>query len=297
MAPQETKIKRIKITRIFLRILLGLLFIATVIILMILLVRTPSNDRDWAVDQQTLPYAVFEGDNVTVKDVRNFSYSSRDEYTPNYYDKTFDLNTIKSVDYIVEPLASVAAAHTFLSFGFDNGDYLGISIEIRKEKGEEFSPFLALLDEYEIMYVVVDERDTIQLRAIHRDNPVYLYPAEVTPDKIRPLFVDMLMRVNRLKEKPEFYNTLTNTCATNIAYHINKLSPGRVPWDLRILLPLDSDELAYELGLIDNTQPFEEVRKQHLINEYVKEYANDSDFSLKIREAQKRALINSGSSR
>jgi hypothetical protein len=268
-----------------LRILGGLLLVVMVVVGVTMLVRVPSNDRDWAADQQLLPYAEFEGNLVTIRNIRNFSYTSRDEYTPHYYDKTYDLSTITSVDYIVEPLASVAAAHTFLSFGFENGDYVAISIEIRKEKGEEFSPFKALIDEYELMYVIVDERDTVQLRALHRHNPVYLYPAEVGTEDLRKLFVGMLERANQLKDRPEFYNTITNTCATNIASHINELSPGRVPWDLRVLLPLDSDQLAYELGLIDTSLPFEEMRERHLINEYVEQYADRADFSVKIREA------------
>ncbi len=288
--------KKHKVVRLIARVAIGTVVLFAILVLSLLLFREPSNDRDWAFDQSILPYAIFDGDIVTIKNIRNFSYASRNEYAPNYYDKTFDLRTIESVDYIVEPLASIAAAHTFLSFGFKNGDHVAISIEIRKEKGEEFSPFRALVNEYEIMYVIVDERDTIQLRAIHRDNPVYLYSAKVSPDKIRPLFVDILERANKLKEKPEFYNTLTNTCATNIADHINNISPGRISFDWRILLPLDSDQFAYELGLIDNSLPFEEVRQKHLINDFIKEYADDPDFSVKIREAQQRSLANTDSS-
>lgn len=268
----------------------GLIAICLAAAIITVVVRVPSNERDWSTDQAVLPYAEFAGDAVTIRNVRNFSYSSRDEYTPHYYDKTYDLSAIQSVDYIVEPLASVAVAHTFLSFGFENGDQVAISIEIRKEKGEEFSPFRALLDEYELMYVIVDERDTIRLRAIHRDNPVYLYPANVPREALRPLFVDMLMRANQLKDRPEFYNTLTNTCTTNIADHINKLSPNRVPWDFRILLPLDSDAFAYELGLIDTSLPFEEMRQKHLINDFVRLYETDPRFSVRIREAQRKVL-------
>jgi hypothetical protein len=229
---------------------------------------------------------VFAGDAVTIKNIRNFSYSSRSNYSPNYYDKTFSLGDIASVDYVIEPLASVAAAHTFLSFGFRNGDRIAISIEIRKEAGEEFNPLLGLLNEYEIMYVVVDERDAFKLRVIHRDNPLYVYPTTASPVMARALLAGMLARVNALSTTPEFYNTFTNSCATNIANHINAISPKQVPWDWRLLFPKESDAFAYELGFIDNAVPLDEAREKYLINDAVKKYANDPDFSVKIREGR-----------
>jgi hypothetical protein len=103
----------------------------------------------------------------------------------------------------------------------------------------------------------------------------------------------MLARANALKENPEFYNTLTNTCTTNIVDHINARSPNRVSWDMRVLLPIDSDELAYELGFIDTSVPFDTLRAQHLINPYVVEFIDDPAFSQKIRKAQREA-INTG---
>src|SRR5690606_764431 len=102
-----------------------------------------------------------------------------------------------------------------------------------------------LLRQYELMYVVAAERDAIGLRALHRKHDVYLYPVQVSEEHTRQLFTDMLERANELKEKPEFYNTLTNTCTTNIARHINNISGKRVPWDIRLLLPANSDVLAY----------------------------------------------------
>ncbi len=251
-----------------------------------LVFRTPSNSRNWASDQQRLSSAVFIGDAVTIKNIRNFSYISRSVYSPHYYDKTFSLEDIDSVDYVVEPLASVAAAHTFLSFGFKNGDRVAISIEIRKETEEEFNPLLGLLNEYELMYVVIDERDAFKLRVIHRDNRLYVYPTTAVPEQVRALFVDMLARVNALTSAPEFYNTFTNSCATNIADHINAMSPGQVPWDWRLLFPKESDAFAYDLGFIDNTIPLEEARKRYLINDAVEKHAVDPDFSVRIREGR-----------
>jgi len=246
--------------------------------------RTPSNDRDWSNDQALLPYVVFNEDTVKIFNIRNFSYASTTDYEINYYDKTYYLDELTSIDYIVEPFEGIGAAHTFISFGFKGEEYVAISVEIRKEKGETFSPLKGLFRSYELMYVIADEKDVIDLRANHRKNNVYLYPIQINRENMEKLFVDALTRANKLKDSPEFYNTLTNTCTTNIANHINNVSPNKIPWDMRLLLPKNSDALAYELGLIDNSLSLKALRTKHLINNKAELYANDPNFSKLIRQ-------------
>lgn len=245
----------------------------------------PSHEREWSLDQAVLPYAVFDGEEVRVHNIRNFIYASTTSYTPQYYDKTFDLNAIRTVDYVVEPFSDFAgSAHTFLTFGFEGGDYLAISIEIRKEVGESFSAWKGLWKQYELMYVVADERDVIKLRSNYRNDLVYVYPIAVPPEKVRSLFVEMLTAVNEIKEKPRFYNTLFDTCTTNIVKHVNSIAPKAIPWSFKVLLPGYSDQLVYDLGLIDTDLSFEEARARYLINERAAKYADSPDFSQKIRE-------------
>ncbi|KKU80438.1 MAG: hypothetical protein UY07_C0045G0011 [Parcubacteria group bacterium GW2011_GWA1_47_8] len=265
--------------------ILAIIFTVSVIayIILVIVVR-PSNDRDWMLDQAVLPYVDIDGNRIAIHNIRNFTYQSTSEYTPNYYDATFDLEKLRNIYFIVEPFSGYkGAAHTFLSFEFDGDRFVSISIEIRKEKAESFSAVKGVFRKYELMYVIADERDVIKLRSNYRHDLVYLYPLKATPEKMRAVFVDMLLRVNKLKAKPEFYNTITNNCTTNITSHVNKITPGRVPWDITFLLPENADKYAYDLGFIDNTLPFEETRAAHLINELAEKFADSLDFSLKIR--------------
>lgn len=245
--------------------------------------RAPSNDRDWSLDQTRLPSATFKGDMVTITDVRNFSYSDKDTFIPAYYDKTYDLTQLVRVDYIVEKFSGIGAAHTFLSFGFTDGSFVAISAEIRKEKGETFSPFWGALRQYELTYVIADEHDVIGLRANYRHDPVYVYPTRANKAQVRSLFISMLERANVLRQKPEFYNTFTNTCTTNIAWHIDQIASQRIPFDLRLLLPSNSDVMAYDLGLLDTSVPLDALRATYQVNKLAEKYADDSNFSLKIR--------------
>jgi hypothetical protein len=202
----------------------------------------------------------------------------------HWEDRVYDLGRLESVWFMVEPFSGWRGpAHTLVSFGFGDGEFVAVSVELRKEKGESFSPLRGLLRQYELAYVVGDERDLIGLRANHRRDSVYLYPIRTTPERMRTLFVAMLERANRLAERPEFYNTLTNTCTTNIVRHINVISPRRIPFSYKVLLPAYADDLAYDLGLIDTDLPRGGFRQAHLINDLAQLYADGASFSAGIR--------------
>lgn len=244
----------------------------------------PSNDRPWSPDQERVPTAVFHGDSVLVRNVRNIHYRSTTDYDVRWEDRAYDLRRLESVWFMVEPFSGWRGpAHTLLSFGFGDGVFVAISVEVRKERGESFSPLRGMLRQYELTYVVGDERDLIGLRANHRRDSVYLYPIRTSPERMRELFLAMLERANALAAHPEFYNTLTSTCTTNIVRHVNIIAPQRIPFSYKVLLPAHADDLAYELGLIDTKLPRTGFRRAHLINDLAELYADSASFSSGIR--------------
>ncbi len=248
----------------------------------------PSNDRAWQPNQAVLPWAEFAGDSVRVHNVRNTLYRSDTEYTPAYTDRAYDLRRLGRVWFLVVPFGAWGgAAHTFLSFEFD-GDFLAISVEARKERDESYHFLKGIFRQYELTYVVADERDVIGLRVKHWGEPVYLYPMRAAPEKSRALFVAMLERANRLRERPEFYNTLTANCTNTITQHVNTLAPGRIPFSWKVVFPGFADRLAHELGLIDTDLPFDSLRARFKINDRVLLYGDSADFSVRIRGGSER---------
>lgn len=249
----------------------------------------PSNFRDWEPEQALLPTAEFQGSQVTIRNVRNCQYFANDLYLVDYYDKTFDMNSVRSVDFIEAPFAEMPAfAHTFISFeiaGQDGkSDYLAVSVEVRKEKNEKYNTLKGSARQYELMYVVADERDVIQQRTNFRGEDVYLYHTVATPESARLLLADVLARANQLSTKPEFYNTLTNNCTSNIVRHINRIKPNRIVADPRMLLPGYADELAYDEGLLVRHGTFLQTKQAAYINPLAQRYAGREDFSQLIRQ-------------
>lgn len=242
-----------------------------------------SNDRNWQADVARPPVAEFAGNMVTIRNVRNFDYRSETDFTEHWEERTFDLDQIVGVDFYLSYWGSPWIAHTIVSWEFADGRFLAISIETRKEKGESYSAVLGFFREYELYYVVADERDVIRLRSNYRGEEVHLYRLNTTPETARALLVDYLEEVNRLAVKPVWYNAMTHNCTTTIRKHAQHVAPGN-PFDWRILVNGKLDEVGYERGVFDNTIPFEEARRRSNITERAKAADADPDFSHRIRE-------------
>ncbi len=249
----------------------------------------PSNFRDWSPQFARLPYAIVsEQGEIQLRNIRFNEYVTENDFIPNYYDRTFHIDDVQSVDFFVVPFRGLEfMAHTMLSFGLRDGTYISVSAEIRTEKGEKYSPILGMGNQFELTYVVADERDLVRLRTRHRDADVYLYPTVATPAQAQALFLDVLQRVNELMNQPEFYGTLRNNCTTNIVNHINRLAPNRVAYSLRVLLPGLSDRYAYDLGLLDQSVPFEQLKQSAWINDLAERFYDDPDFSQQIRRRRR----------
>jgi hypothetical protein len=248
----------------------------------------PSHFRDWTPEQAVLPYAEFQGDRVTIRNVRNCQYFAEDTFLVDHYDKAIDLADVRGVDFIIVPFDTMPSlAHTMLSFEIartdGHSDYLAVSVEVRKEKSEAYNPLKGSARQYELMYVLADERDAIRQRTNYRHEKVYLYRTVATPETARELLADVLARVNQLAAKPEFYDTLTNNCTTNIVGHINHIKPNRLIYDVRSLLPGYSDKIAFEQGLIVPYGSFEQTRQRAYVNPLAERYADRNDFSELIR--------------
>lgn len=247
-----------------------------------------SNDREWEPDLAREAWGTIEGDLVTIHDIRDFDWgSATDDYVVKYYDDTFDLRLIDEVDLVICYWDEQRAiAHTILSFGFSDGKRVAVSIEIRREKGESYDTLKGIFKQYELVYVVASETDVIKVRTNERGEEVYLYPTRATPDQARALFLSYVHRMNELHEHPEFYHTIFNNCTTNIVDHVNQVMPTPLPFQKKILLNGYSDELAYDMDWLDDSVPYDDLRRSHFISKMAQAAGDAPDFSTRIREFQ-----------
>ena len=273
------------------RTLIGSLCVFGFLVVLFFLIPA-SNQRDWQPETALTPYAQINGDKITIHNVRNFAYRTETDFTPRWQTRTYDLSKLDSVDLIAVYWAGKAIAHIMVSFGFAGKDYLAVSIETRKEKGESYSTLAGFFRQYELYYVVADERDVIGVRTTYRQpqEDVYVYRISGSLKNARRMFLDYLKSVNELHERPSYYNTLTTNCTTSVLLH-TRMNPESPPMSWKVLLSGYVPDYLYDLGRLDNSRSFAELERISRVNERAHAAGVDAAFSQRIRVGLPEARV------
>ncbi len=243
----------------------------------------PSNDREWQNDVERPATATIDGDRLTIQNLRNFDYRSADDYTPRWETRTYDLSRLVGMDLYFFYWGSPWIAHTIVSWVFEDGPPLAISIETRKEVGEEYSAVRGFFRQFELYYVVADERDVVRLRTNLRGDEGYLYRVNWSPGDSRALLLAYVEEVNRIARSPRWYNAFDHNCTTTIRFHAQQIGMARaLNW--RVLVNGKGPELLYMRGVVDTNMPFPELRSRSYINERGQAAGRAADFSQRIRD-------------
>jgi len=244
----------------------------------------PSHDRTWTQDVARVPWGEVRGDEVVVHNVRNFLYRTDEDFDARYEDRTVRLSDLSEVDILVTYWGSKPIAHIMVSFGFGDNQFLAISIETRKELGESYSAVNGFFRNYELAYVVADERDVVTLRTNYRDpqEQVYVLRTQIAIENGRKLFLDYIKSMNKLRDRPQFYNTLTTNCTTQVLRHVWAFgSDARYNW--QILLSGYVPEYLYDNDTLMPGMTLDEIMRSSLVNEKAQAVALDDTFSKAIR--------------
>ncbi len=266
-------------------------FSITLLIVIFLLRRhfamTPSNDRSWVNDNQRLASVEITGDKAHIKNVRDFSWRTTKDYDERWIDMTIDLNKVRKIWFILEYFSPERKemAHTILSYEFDDGRRLACSIEVRRKEGSRFHPLKGMFRSYELIYVWGTESDIIGVRSrCRRKSKTHLFEGVVLgPGNERRMLESYLRRTNKLAKDPEWYNTITNTCTTNIVNHVNEVYPGRVPWAIGILMPGLSPKMLLRNNLVKSSGNIDETMESSLIDSISEKWDDSRDFGDWIR--------------
>ena len=242
----------------------------------------PSHNRQWADDVSQMLHADVNGDRVVLKNVRNFEWRTETDYTPRWETREYDLSQLQTADLVLSYWMGPKIAHTLVSFGFADGQYLTFSLEIRKEVGEEFSAWKGFFRQYEAILVAADEADIIRTRSNARGENVYIYRLAIPPEQLKTLFLAYVEQAQKLEKTPEFYNTLTSNCTT-VVYEIAKQIVPDLPLDYRLLASGYFDEYAHEQGGLVKGFSLAELKQKGYIVPRAKAAQPGENFSEVIR--------------
>ncbi len=281
---KQIKVQSLKSRR---RKLLITLVAIVVVGVVIFSLKTPTSKGDWVFGQEQLPSYEVVDNWVHIQGVRDFKYALNGKVVAaQYRDVSYPLNGVKQVWYGLSHFDKMGLAHAFLSFEFNNGQYLVSSIEARLEKGQSYNPFKGLLRAYSRIMVLGTENDVIGLRTHYRNERVLLYPLNLKEDARTALFKSILKDAQSLYKKPDFYNTAVDNCITGIVQYAEQWNSFINHFNYRVFLPGYSDQLVYKYGYIDGNGSMEALRVKAQIAPSKVNIESES-FSEDIRQAWK----------
>ena len=243
----------------------------------------PTNERLWADDVAQITNGTVDGNRVTLRNVRNFDWRSDSDYTQRWETRSYDLNKLTSVDMIMSYWDGWAIAHMLVSFGFDDGQHVAFSVEVRRRKNETYSELGGFFKRDGLSIIAADERDVIRVRTNIRGEDDYLYRIRMPLPAMRSLFLGYLEQADGLVNTPRFYNTITVNCTT-LVYHMMKRIIGYLPWSYRLLFTGYLPAYVYRVGGLDQRFTLEELRALGRITDRARQSDRSDNFSADIRK-------------
>jgi hypothetical protein len=239
--------------------------------------------RDWQPDVAETAWTERDGDKITIHNLRNFDYEPGQQPKPRWETKVVDLSQLRGMDLFINFWGSTLICHPIVSFQFGPTDHVAISVETRMAEGQTYSTIRGFFKQFELIYIVADERDVIRVRTNYRHEQLYLYRTSIGPDRARRIFLNYLKSIDAIHVQPQFYNAVTDNCTTNVRMHTAATTAKPAPWDWRMLLNGTVDELVYENGGFASHLPFAELKQMSLIDAKAQAADRAPDFSERIR--------------
>jgi hypothetical protein len=224
----------------------------------------PLMERNWYPYLSHTPQVEITSESFTVSPVSDWSYAFERETDTTYQDSaSYNFDELRGVWFMLEPQpGSQLAAHTLLLFEFEGDRLLGVTIEARREEGEEYSAIRGQFNAFELIYIWATARDLLVRRATMLDHEIFVYPVSISDEQNRTLLRNILARSQSLSHTPRYYNTVVSNCTNELA------KAAGFHWAPAYIFTGRSDEYLYRRGILPGAS-FAEAHRRSDVTEFV----------------------------
>ncbi len=237
---------------------------------------TPRNDRDWYPYLSRTSDVTLSETSFAVTPVSDWTYEGPNVTAETYGQGAYDFADLRRVWFMLEPQpGSQLAAHTLLLFEFSVDRLLGLTIEARREEGEDYSAFWGLWNRFELAYIWASARDLLTRRAVMLDHEVFVYPVVLDDATQQQLLRRVLQRTEQLETEPRFYNTLYSNCTNELA------KAAGMAWTPSYVFTGRSDNYLFRKGLLPGAS-FDDAEQRANVTSFVQGLNGRADFDAQL---------------
>ncbi len=248
--------------------------------------RTPRLDRDWVENLAKMPVIETTAEGFSLKPVMDWTYNPDGPVAKETTGFSARFAALKHLYFVVEPQPGQPyAAHTLILFEFASDRIVGLTVEARLEKGEEYSALDGLLNKFELSYIWATARDLLTRRVTFLRKEIYIYPLALSQQQKQKFLHSVIDRTISAETEPRFYNTLTSNCTNELA------KAAGIDWHYSWILTGYSPQRLYDLKLVTGAS-FDTARQQALMTGDVSAWNDlpDAEFDrILLSEIRKRA--------
>ncbi len=203
--------------------------------------KTHRTKLPWKKGQQQLCNVKIDGTIAIFSHVRDYDYrwvdTEADAKVMYHHDQSYDMSTITWVYLYSVPFGrNDVLSHMMLSFHFEDGRDITLSVEARRKEGESYAAMKWLMNYYKLIYVWWTKQDLVGgVRLYVRKVPVYEYQLDLTHSQAVKMFQQLIQTSHDLASHEQRYSTVTNNCVTNIRNPLYTITRKGRSWHPRLL--------------------------------------------------------------